>query len=451
MTTLTARHPQRPLRSGKPPRHAPDAAGPLPSQPPLSDAPSSATSAYTEVDRQPLAQLAMELALSHRLADRQGRNPLLARLDDNRRVLQDAFDRLRRAAAEQSTIPPAGAWLVDNFSRLRELMRSARRDLRNRRLRELPCLFDVSGECLPRVYCLARELIAHLDAQFEQESLQHFFSAYQAVTPLTLAELWSVCGMLRLGLIDHLSRLAKKQGAWSREQGVRLPATGSPLPAFTPPPSSWVPGPLPAPCPNEAADELSIKQCILSLTELAMLDWKEFVECQSVVEHVLREDPAGIHPRMSFASRDHYRRIVQKIARCCPLDEEQVARAAIEHARLSDRGAAAAAAEPAGTARADGRANVKRHVGYYLVDRGRAALEAGIGYRPTRIAALGRFAGQAPLASYLGAILLVWLLTVLAAAALGMRLEIVRTAGPAAALVLLALFAGAAAQFAQAW
>ena len=116
--------------------------------------------------------------------------------------------------------------------------------------------------------------------------------------------------------------------------------------------------------------------------------------------------------------------------------------------RLSDRGTAAAAAQPAGTARADGRANVKRHVGYYLVDRGRTALESRIGYRPTWFAALGRFAGQAPLASYLGAILLVWLLTVFAAAGLGMRLEIVRTAGPAAALVLLALFAGAAAQFA---
>ena len=97
-----------------------------------------------------------------------------------------------------------------------------------------------------------------------------------------------------------------------------------------------------------------MKHCILSLSELATLDWKEFVERQSVVEHVLREDPAGIHPRMSFASRDHYRRIVHQLARHCPLDEEQVARAAIEHARLSDRGAAAATAEPAGTARTDG-------------------------------------------------------------------------------------------------
>ena len=87
-------------------------------------------------------------------------------------------------------------------------------------------------------------------------------------------------------------------------------------------------------------------------------------------------------------------------------------------------------------------------MGYYLVDRGRTALEASIGYRPTWRAAMGRFAGRAPLASYLGAILLVWLLTVIAAAAIGVRLEMVRIAGPAAALLLLALYAGAAGQFA---
>ena len=187
-----------------------------------------------------------------------------------------------------------------------------------------------------------------------------------------------------------------------------------------------------------------MKHGILSLRDLAMLDWKEFVERESVVEHILREDPAGIHQRMSFASRDHYRRIVQRLARRSPLGEEQVARAAIEHARK-----AATAAAPA---QAGDRATVQQHVGYYLVDRGRAALEASIGYRPTWLVALERFIGRAPLASYLGAILFVWLLTVLAAAALGARLEVVRIAagtlysGSAAALLLLALYAGAAGQ-----
>ncbi len=79
---------------------------------------------------------------------------------------------------------------------------------------------------------------------------------------------------------------------------------------------------------------------------------------------------------------------------------------------------------------------------------GALRLEAGIGYRPTWLMALGRFLGRAPLASYLGAIFVVWSLAVIATAALGARLGMVRIAGPVAALVLLTLFAGAAGQFA---
>ena len=369
----------------------------------------------------------------------QGRDRLLARLDDNERVLQEAYHRLMRAAAELRTIPPAGTpaglWLVENFSRVQELMRSARRDLRKGRRRELPHLCDDAGEGLPRVYHLARELITHLDAQLDRESLHQFFSAYQTVAPLKLAELWSVCGMLRLGLIEFLCRVAIRVAPPQRDRELVHPAVAHD------PHSDLLPAGDGG--RQEAADELSMKHGILSLRDLAMLDWKEFVERESAVEHILREDPAGIHPRMSFASRDHYRRIVQRLARRSPLDEEQVARAAIEHARK-----AAATAVAAAPAQAGGRATVQQHVGYYLVDRGRAALEASIGYRPTWYAALGRFVGRAPLASYLGAILFVWLLTVIATAALGVRLEMVRIAGPAAALLLLALFAGAAGQFA---
>ncbi len=437
MLTVTARHSHRPLRSETFPCPELDADSQLPSQAPARNTPTS-----PEVSpQQQLTQQARKLANSHQLAARHGRDRLLARLDDNERIFQAAYHRLKGVAAEQGTIPPAdpeyrvpapaGVWLVENFSRVQELMRSARRDLRKGRYRELPHVCGTAGEGLPRVYLMAWELVAHCDAQLSQVNLHQFFSAYQTVAPLKLAELWSVCGMLRLGLIEFLCRVA-----------IRVA-----------PPQAFHPGLLPE--GEGVCDELSMKHGILSLRDLAMLDWKVFVERQSAVEHVLREDPAGIHPRMSFASRDHYRLIIQRLARRSPMDEEQVARAAIEHARkaaadhdhehmVPDMVPAGAAAAP----RAGGRATVRQHVGYYLVDQGRAALEAGIGYRPTWYAALGRFVGRAPLASYLGAILLVWLLTVIGTAVLGVQLEIVRIAGPAAALLLLALYAGAAGQFA---
>ena len=263
-------------------------------------------------------------------------------------------------AAELRAIPPAGLWFVENFSRVQALMRSARRDLRKGRRRELPHLCDDASEGLPRVYLMARELIDHCHAQLDRESLHRFFSAYQTVAPLKLAELWAVCGMLRLGLIEFLCRVAIRVAPPQSDQDLAHPAVvHHPYPGLLPAGEGGL---------QETADELVMKHCILSLRDLAMLDWKEFVERESAVEHILREDPAGIHPLMSFASRDHYRRIVQRLARRSPLDEEQVARAAIEQAQK----AAAAAA----SAQAGGRATVRQHVGYYLVDRGRAALEA---------------------------------------------------------------------------
>ena len=55
---------------------------------------------------------------------------------------------------------------------------------------------------------------------------------------------------------------------------------------------------------------------------------------------VLREDPAGFHERMTFATRDRYRHVVERIAKRTRRSEESVARQAIECARAGpDAGA----------------------------------------------------------------------------------------------------------------
>ena len=89
MTTMTARHPQRPLRSGKSPYPELDADGQLPSRPSSSDTlssdtPSLDTSTYPEIKPEQLAEQALDLAHSHQLAARPGRDRLLARLDGQR-------------------------------------------------------------------------------------------------------------------------------------------------------------------------------------------------------------------------------------------------------------------------------------------------------------------------------------------------------------------------------
>jgi hypothetical protein len=90
----------------------------------------------------------------------------------------------------------------------------------------------------------------------------------------------------------------------------------------------------------QAADQVSISNSIGSLRFLAAMDWREFVETMSVVEHKLREDPGGVYARMDFASRDRYRHVVEKLAKASGLSESEVARKAIQLANESADGRA---------------------------------------------------------------------------------------------------------------
>ena len=104
---------------------------------------------------------------------------------------------------------------------------------------------------------------------------------------------------------------------------------------------------------------------MLSLRLLSAIDWNSFFERSSLVEKILRDDPAGAYPLQDFATSDRYRKAVERIARGSNADELEVARKAVELARAGlERG------------RATG------HVGYYLVGPGEAELRRAFGYRP---------------------------------------------------------------------
>ena len=64
-----------------------------------------------------------------------------------------------------------------------------------------------------------------------------------------------------------------------------------------------------------ALTQVVMANSITSLRAIARMDWKTFVERQSLMEAVLREDPSGFYALMTFATRDHYRHVVERIAR----------------------------------------------------------------------------------------------------------------------------------------
>ncbi len=89
----------------------------------------------------------------------------------------------------------------------------------------------------------------------------------------------------------------------------------------------------------------------------------------SAVEQTLRHDPEGSYVKMDFVTRDHYRHVIEKIAKKSPFAEEEVAKNAIILAQQSSK--------------TNGDVHRTAHVGYYLIDKGLPELEKTVRVRGT--------------------------------------------------------------------
>ncbi len=88
---------------------------------------------------------------------------------------------------------------------------------------------------------------------------------------------------------------------------------------------------------REAAGQLAIGNIITTMRLLSSIDWPLFFERVSLVEQILREDPAGAYARMDFPTRDRYRHSVEELAKGAKSDEQRVARSAVELAAEAQR------------------------------------------------------------------------------------------------------------------
>ncbi|QOY62530.1 cyclic beta 1-2 glucan synthetase [Lysobacter sp. H21R4] len=366
---------------------------------------------------------------------------LLERLSENQRVLDHTCTMLTASAQANRRITPASDWLLDNIYLVQEQVAIARRHLPRGYSRELPRLANGPSAGLPRVYDIALNAISHGDGRLEIESLGRFVAAYQEVAPLKLGELWAIPIMLRLALIENLRRVGLRIAAdrvhmdladiWAdrlitaaeerpkdlvlviadmaRSQPPMTPAfvaelvrqmqgQGTVLALALTWVEQWladggtdVEQVVHADGQTQSIDQMSVGNSISSLRFLTLVDWKEFVESSSLVDAVLRQDPTATYSRMDFATRDRYRHLTEEIARRNRLEEIAVAEKALELARQ-------------GGTEAGG---IRRHVGFYLADDGRATLEHALGARPTLEASVRKTARRVPLLAYLLPIILI--------------------------------------------
>jgi cyclic beta-1,2-glucan synthetase len=333
---------------------------------------------------------------------RQGGAPLPGgRLDRLRISLAGTIRRFDEGPASGAAAR-AAEWLLDNAWLVQRSIDLVEESLPGGFCRRLPA----GRGGVSRVESLAREIVLREGPRIEPADLEVWVEGAQRVDPLTIGELWALPAMVRWALVEEL--------AASAASAAGLPPLAAPraLPLGPVPPAA-------AP-----ADPGRVAACIQSLRALDRHDWKRFVEAASAADAVLRRDPCGAYAGMTFATKDRYRKAVEELARHSSAAETEVAAAAVG---LADE------------AHADGEEH-RRHVGFWLVDDGRRALESLVGFRPPTRLRLRRRLRRWKVAAYLAGIALSTL-----AAAAGLAAPALAAGGwTAAAALLLCLLPGSA-------
>ena len=318
--------------------------------------------------------LAQQLAAALKYPDRPPRGfPVPGQLRSINTVLQGGYHYFEEAGRAKLVISHAAEWLLDNFYVIEQACRQVDEAMPMDYYVRLP-VAQLDGRIAPRIAFLANTLARYYQSRMDIDQVKDFIHSFQSVTALTIGEIWALPVMLRLAVLEALSRALSILAKIPFEETLDAQ-------------SPWPPEAAAQPAgPAQLQDsETVVINSIVSLRLLATQDWKEFFENTNLVEHSLRGDPAGIYAAMDFETRNQYRNVVEELAIGSEADEVTIAQTAIQLAK-------------------NGSCPREQHVGFYLVGRGRPILESQLGYQAPIPKRFQTWLYQHALPAYLGGI-----------------------------------------------
>lgn len=351
---------------------------------------------------------------------------IIRRLDENSRVLLDAYRDVCVAVAQEKLVTPAAEWLVDNYSLVEEQVRQTRADLPSEFYRQLPKLADGPLAGHPRIFGLVWAYVAHSDSQFDPTSLTDFVTEYQKVQPLTIGELWAVPISLRLILIENLRRIshqivAARKGRDAadglanklmnnieanlsvrkivervgelevddpfavhfiqlmRDQNEMAAEALSWLKTKLEPFGRSLESTVNDEHQRQSATTVTVRNIVTSMRLLSDVNWESWFDGVSLVDKLLRTHP--VYSSMDFSSRTLYRKALEDLARGSGIDELALTLRILEMKE----------AEP----------------GYYLLGAGRSDFEKSLNFKPHFLPRLQSMVKRLGLIGYLGSVAVV--------------------------------------------
>jgi hypothetical protein len=303
-------------------------------------------------------------------------------LDDYNQIAYKKLNRIRNSISEISTdiiaLIPAARWLFDNFQMMYREIKMVRASGTSYEM--LPTLTNREFRGYPRIYVVAKKIVALSGGHLNEENISIMLKAYQKEIPLTDKELWVLPELLGFCLLEsiievaeeiiHIIKVKSKADQFVREK-LKKQQSSVDINSLL----SEIEGALRRDysfhshviylLKNNSFDDLSIQRyleyhfnskgkpikpsiifseegkieshlesnihaLIVSLREINEVDEEKFYEEFSYLEHILSKDPDGIYPIMDSESKGMYRAIIVKLSLKLKINEEKIANDCLE-------------------------------------------------------------------------------------------------------------------------
>jgi len=329
---------------------------------------------------------------------------------------QIAYRSLNKIRNSLSIVPPeiialipAARWLFDNFQMLYRELKKVKSTGTSKKT--IPVLQEGQFRGYPRIYVVAKKMVALTGGYLNEDSLSFMIESYQKELTLTTAEIWALPEMVGFCLLEVITELAKdilyiteikskadifvKNNLKGQTETIDIVPLLQVLDKDYRDNISFHSHVIYL-LKNMSLDEPSIQKYVeyhykyntkylkpsdifleegkiesrlesdirtflVSLREIAEIDGEKLFEDLSLLEHILLKDPDGIYSEMDLESRARYRAVIEKIAVKNNIDENSIAEICLALAM-------------------EGRENLKcsHHIGCYLVGEGYPILKARV-------------------------------------------------------------------------
>lgn len=373
------------------------------------------------LDNYQLEQYMEKIATSHdvELTSNIATYPI-PRLKDNYRFIEKTYDLLNKHIKMGINLYPAGEWLLDNFYIIEETFKTVCKEMTITKYKKLPGITTGMYKGFSRIYVVASEIVAYTDNKINDEILSMAISAYQRRKTLAMEEIWNLWIFLEIAIIENIrnicekiyssqvqkykvesiiERLVEKKEAntqvfkpikdeykenvsykemkypFIEYMSYKLKSTGRkglPYLEILEEQVNKMGMTISEVITKEhydiAASKVSMGNSIISIKEILRVNFLDLFENINGVEEILKKDPANVYSKMDYKTKEDYRNKIKQISEKTKISEIYIANKILEMARIYQ-----------------GKNRKKTHIGYYLIDDGKAELLKELGIKNTKI------------------------------------------------------------------